>query len=211
MPRLTQAQERQQFMAALANLGTGTYSAYGDMFDWSMYDSFYLTNGTPEYRLFSVGIGEADPVTGNNKTLADTNMRGRTVTPKGSKMLVQYIKTFISSDILLDDATMQLMIAVLRNMVVNLSIFGKDTYGQWGLDELMNYYFAALNQPAVTVNTNPATQLRGAAVYPLKVPIVLASQTTFDIIVTPSGGQPDEALDDVKIKISLCGVLARLS
>ena len=92
-----------------------------------------------------------------------------------------------------------------------LSIFGKDTYGQWGLDELLNYYLAALNAPAVTVGTNPATQLRGAAVYPLRVPIVVASQTTFDIIVTPAGGQSDAALDDIKVKISLCGVLARLS
>ena len=208
----SQAQERMQFMSALANLGTGTYSAYGDMFDWTSYDSMYLLSTAPEYRLFSVGLGEVDPITGVNKNLADTNMRGRTITPKGSKLLVQYIKVFYSLRAAGDETNLQAIYDVFDNFVVNLSIFGKDTYGQWALDELMNLPLKVVTVPATPGdNIGRETQIKGAGVYPLKVPIVLASQTTFDIIVTPSGGAPDESLDDSKLKIGLCGVQARLS
>jgi len=209
---MNQAQERKQFMAALANLGTGTYSNYGDMFDWSSYDSIRLAAATPEYRLFSVGLGEVDPVSGLNKTLADTNMRGRTITPKGSKLLVQSIRMFFNLTATGDEDVLQAYYDMLSNLVLNISIFGKDTYGQWGLDELFTTPVSLITIPAVAGdNDTIQTRLTGTAITQLKVPIVLASQTTFDIIITPSGGATDDSLDDAKLKVSLRGVQARLS
>ena len=209
---MNQVQERAQFLAALQNLGTGTYSNYGDMFDWSSYDSIRLLNTAPEYRLFSVGLGEVDPISGLNKNYSDTNMRGRTITPKGSKLLVQKIKLFYNLFATGDEDVLQAVYDFFSNTILNISIFGKDTYGLWGLDELFNMPLEIITVPATAGdNVNVATRLTGVGCINLNVPIVLASQTTFDIIVTPAGGAPDESLNDSKLKVSLAGVQARLS
>ena len=198
-----QAQERKSFLSALQNLGTGTYSNYGD--------TLYLLSTEPEYLLFVNGTGQNDAVTGNRKTLADTNM-DKEIAPKGSKFMIMYLKVFYNLLAEGDEAVLETIYTMMRNMVLTLDIFGKADYGQWALDELFNMPVAAVTVPSVPGdNIQVATRWTAQGIYPLKVPIVLASQTNFKIHVVPAGGAPDSGLDDSILKVSLCGVQARLS
>jgi len=206
---MNQAEERAQFVEAMNNLTSGTYKAQGDLIDFTLYDSMYVDNATPtlNQQLFVNGLGQTDPVTGNRKVLSDTNMRGRVGIPQGQKLMVKFIKTFYHFETVdADGTTLLAFYDMLAETTVNIRIEGKDTYGVWGLDEMLNFPISN----ASTGATQISTQGKAVGVYPLELPIVLASLTSFELTITHDVA-PAAALQDDKLKIGLCGVLGRLS
>lgn len=205
------AQERQKFLAAMDSMGSGTYKASGDIKDWTMYDRLAIDGTTPVlvHRLFLNGLGQLDAA-GAVRNLADTNMVGRVGIPMGAKLLVKYIKIFYYSHDVKTSANQQLWLDMMWETTFDLQIFGKYSYGQWTMQELMNYPLAIYNTEAVANAALTNTVGRAVGVLPLELPIVLASQTSFEVKVEHHAA-PNSALDDDMIMIGLCGLLGTLS
>lgn len=206
------SQARAEFLQAMDQLQSGTYKGSGDIIDWSLWDRFSVDGTTPtlQHRLFVNGRGQPDPA-GVIKTHATTNMVGRVGIPTGSKLLVQYLKIFLCHDGALPEADWINTYKMLRETVATIKIFGKDSYGEWGLDELFNHPISGILSPADAAdNAAFPTVGRALGVYPLQLPIVLASQVSFEVVVEHHVA-PSANLDDTTIKIALCGVLGRLS
>lgn len=190
---------------------SGTYSGKGDVLDFTLWDRFEVDGTTPTlvHRLFVNGLGSPGGVAGN-RNLADTNLVGNQGIPLGQKLYVRAIKLFYRADEVRTPTEMVSFHDLLANTVINFAIPGKDTYGQWALDELLGGPLNMINVPAAT-NYNPAQSLGVMkGVLPLNLPITLASQVGFTITVTHEVA-PAADLDDDLIKIGLNGILERLS
>lgn len=208
MPAERMVDLRKGYYEAIASLQTGTYKGSGDVIDWSFYDRFTLLSTVLEHQMFSVGIGQVDPVTAVRKTLADTNMIGTQIVPQGAKHYVRAIKEFYQAFATRTEAQVLNIYNLLTESVLNVSIFGKATYGQWGLDEIMGLC-TAVNGVAATSGSLLSTG-RYVGILPLNLPLVIASQVQFNLDVREFTASA-AAIDSDKVKISLPGILERLS
>lgn len=202
---------RAGYYDAVQAMQTGTYKRDGDILDWTSWDRFEVDGTTPTliHRLFVNGLGSPGGVAGN-RNLADTNLVGNQGLPLGLKLYVRAIKIFYRADEIRTPAEIVAWHDMLANTTINFAIPGKDTYGQWALDEVMNIPVSMMNVPAAT-NYNPSESsgtYRG--ILPLNLPIVLASQVAFNITVEHHVA-PAAGLDDDIVKIGLNGILERLS
>lgn len=205
--------QRQGYSLALEAMNTGTYKGSGDILDWSIWDKAIIDGTTPttEHRLFTNGLGSNDAA-GNVKTLADTNVQGRQGgIPQGGKLYVKAIKVFFWFDDEASEAVYQSFLDMVETTTLDLRIYGKDSYGQWGLDELFGMPTKGIVLPAAAGDNNPPMSWgRYLGIMPLNLPIVLASNTTFYVEVR-HWADPDAALDDHLLKVSLSGILERLA
>lgn len=202
---------RAGYSGALRAMETGTYKEDGDVLDFSLWDRFQIDGTTPtlEHRLFVNGLGSPGGIAAA-KNLADTNVQGNGGVPQGQKFYVRAIKIFYESDEIRTPAEIQALYDVLANTTLDIRIPGKDTYGQWGLDELFGITSAAVVVPAAT-NYNPPTSIGSyRGVLPINLPIVFAANVQYTILVTHHAA-PAADLDDDLIKIALQGILERLS
>ena len=199
---------RKGYYEAIASLQTGTYKGSGDVIDWTFYDRMSLLSTVVDYDLFTNGIGQVDAVTAARKTFADTNMIGGVIVPTGAKMYVRAIKVIYQASEIRTEAEITSILQVLRQGVLNVSIFGKDTYGRWGLDELIGMPMLV---NSVAANTGLlASTGRFVGIFPLNLPLVIASQVQFSLGVTLFAA-PSADLDTDTIKVGLNGILERLS
>ena len=155
------------------------------------------------------GIGENDPG-GNPKTLADTNVQGGQGLPVGQKLYVNAIKLLYTSTSAtgLDAAGVNSLQEMLEQSVLTVEIAGKANYGQWKLNEIMGAPIQAQVAAAATLNNFSYGRFLG--IYPLNLPIVLASQVFFNVTINHTVA-PAAALDGDWLTISLSGILERLS
>lgn len=192
---------RQGYYAAMRSLETGTYKGSGDIIDWSYYDTLTLSNTVLNHRLFTVGLGAT-------KTLADTNILGRGM-PQGQKMYVQAIKVMYFGDEARTPAERINQLDMMADTTLNFYIPGKDTYGQWTLAEIFGIADGNVMSDAAG-DSELASKGRFVGIYPLNLPIVLAQQVDFEIQIVHHVA-PAADLNDDRIKISLNGILERLS
>ena len=211
-------QDRMQFQEALAQMQQGTYKGSGDLIDWSYRDTITLNFNAPnpfmEQSLFVIGRGQVDPVTGLRKSEADTNVEPNTPgIPTGSKQLVQYLKVSYSSVNPINEAKLMLIYNMMKDTTANFKITGKDTQGDWDLLELFNMAFPNVLTPANPGDGSTAlTNNRILGVYPLQLPLILASLTSFEFKIRhflTASNYTD--LNDDRLCIRLCGVRGRLS
>lgn len=205
------ADARQGYWQALNAMNAGTYKASGDIIDWSLWDTVTVDNAVGLHRMFINGLGVV--VAGAARTLADTNVEGRQGgIPQGQKLYVKAIKVFYTQD---DDvhteAFVQQFYAMLEQTTINIVISGKASYGQWTLAEMFGTSIGMIMEPAAAAdNYTLGTVARSVGVLPLNLPIVLASNVTFDVTLQ-HWTAPNANLDGDKIKLALCGILERLS
>lgn len=203
--------QRRGYYQALEQMNAGTYKASGDIIDWSLWDTITLANATASHRMFVNGLGVV--VAGAARQLADTNVEGRQGgIPQGQKLYVKAIKAFYTQDS--DDHTEAFVknwYAMLEQTTINIVISGKASYGQWTLAELFGQSVGMIMEPAAAAdNYSLATVSRAVGILPLNLPIVLASNVTFDVTLQ-HWTAVNANLDGDKIKLALCGILERLS
>lgn len=212
-PFTTMVDQRRGYVAALNSMNAGTYKASGDVIDWTMWDTVDLVAASTETRMFINSRGVVVGAAARN--LADTNVIGRQGgVPQGQKLYVKAIKAWYVQDA--DDHTEAFWkdwYAFLESTTINVDIASKASYGQWTLLEIFNQSVAMMLEPAAAAdNYALGTVSRGMGILPLNLPIVLASNVTFDITLQTwlAGGVAANLAGD-KLKIGLCGILERLS
>jgi len=202
---------RAGYYDAINAMQTGTYKKDGDILDWTLWDRFEVDGTTPTliHRLFVNGLGSPGGVAGN-RNLADTNLVGNQGIPLGQKLYIRAIKLFYRADEVRTPTEHVSWHDMLANTTLNIQIPGKDSYGQWALDELMGISTSMMNVPAAT-NYNPSNSVgRYVGIFPLNLPIVLSSQVAFTVTVEHHVA-PAADLDDDLVKVGLNGILERLS
>jgi len=202
---------RAGYSNALAAMQSGTYKGDGDILDFTLWDRFEVDGTTPtlRHRLFVNGLGSPGGIVGN-KTLADTNVSGNVGIPQGQKLYVRAIKVFYWAKEIRTPVEIVEFYQMLAETTINISIPGKDTYGQWALDEIMGIPVSIIDNPAATNYNPPLSTGRHVGILPLNLPIVLASVVSFNISVEHHTA-PSADLDDDVVKIGLNGILERLS
>ena len=203
--------QRRGYYQALEQMNAGTYKASGDIIDWSLWDTVVLDAAVPSNRMFINGLGTV--VAGAARQLADTNVEGRQGgIPQGSKLYVKAIKIFYTQSATVHtEEFIRDWYRMLEQTTINLVISGKASYGQWTLAEVFGQTVGMVMEPAAAAdNYSMATISRAIGILPLNLPIVLASNVTFDVTMQ-HWTAPTANLDDDKIKLALCGILERLS
>lgn len=201
---------RAGYVDAINSLQTGTYKGSGDIIDYSLYDRVDMLSTTLQHRLFQVGVGQNDPA-GNVKNLADTNVQGSQGIPVGQKLYVNALKVFYTSTAAtVSAAILNAFQEMIEQTTLTFRITGKDNYGLWKMNEIFGVPFQAAIEPAALTGITQGSQGRFLGIYPLNLPIVLAQQVQFEVLidhhVAPSGD-----LDGDWMTVSLSGILERLS
>lgn len=205
------AAELQDYQDVLAALSSGTYTKQGDIIDWTLWDRFTIDGTTPILRHVLFQNGRGSLVGGVARTLADTSVEGAQAIPQGSKLYVRAIAIFYQAKTALTEATLQDLAEMLQETTMNVHVRGKDTQGQWALDEIAGETIsAAISHSAAGSFVVPATQNIGRGVKLLNLPIILAAQTHFEVQVEHHVA-PSSDLDDDLVKIGLVGIMERLS
>jgi len=195
---------------AQSRLQQGTYSASGEVLDYTLYDSQILKAAILQHRFFVQGLGKPNTF-GAIKTLADSNVISEGM-PQGQKFTVKAIKLFWKSKaVKSSDVQLQAIVDVLTNSVATFKINGKDVIFQATLQEIAGNNFPVIHHPTVAgdnANTHMMSIVRTA--YPLNIPIVLSSLTHYEILLEHFAAPAAGAIDDY-IMFSLQGGLERLA
>lgn len=190
----------------LARLARGTYGAGGEILDKTIYDTAILAAATTVHRLFTVPLGGGAPA----KTLDRTNMTQGGQMPQGQNLAVRAIKVFYTTVNALATADVQTLYTFFRTCTAEILLPGKDTMGEWTLQELMGSALMAAETPTAAGDNIPIISPRFHGIMPLNTPLVLAALTPFEVRLTchtASGA----ALDGDFIGIGLTGTLQRAS
>lgn len=174
-----------------------------EVLDWSYYDTAIIAAGTLIHRMFTVGLGGA-------KTLADTNMPNNNQLPQGQNLEIRAFKFFYKTDAAKATADVQSFYDLLNRTTFEFTVPGKDTLGTFCLDELFGMSTMFALTPTVAGDNIPLNKGEYRAVYPLNKPIIIGAVQTFEVRITHQVA-PAAALDDDLLKISLNGILNRMS
>lgn len=190
---------------AMDQLGTGTYGNQAERIDFTYYDEDILAAAGLDVRMFQVPMGGA-------KLRDQTNMTQAGMIPQGQKLEVKAIKVMYTSDttggIKATAADIQALFTQIARTVVSVKIQGKDTMGEWTLQELLGCSFAVAVNPAVTFMP-PFPEPRFHGIFPLTRKITLAALTPFFVQVTRSVAPTAATIGD-RLKIGLNGILTRV-
>jgi hypothetical protein len=197
------------------NLAQGTYATSGEKLDHSYFDTqLIVASSTTPMHFFQNAQGQAFNTGSSVKGLQHTNMTIGGQLPRGQRFTIRNIKLMYTATAQLADATIQLWYEFLANTTMEFMITGKDSLCTLTLQEILGA--STLILPAVTSTTFSSTinriiLPRFHGIYPLNTPIILAEQTNFEVKVTPQVATPASGLDGDWLKISLNGILERLS
>jgi len=188
----------------LQRLQTGTYSSKGERLDWSYYDTAIMKNalGVTTYRLFTQGIGQADP-TGVTKTLDLTNMKTSGIMPQNQHFKIKAIRLSYHTHATL--LTALEIFNVMQKTVLEISINGKDASYQKVLADIMGI---PLSSEITLAATYAQSTGRYLGVDVLNKPITLAANVPFEVDVKLIAASA-AALDADRLRVSLQGILIR--
>ncbi len=189
-----------------ATLNLPLFNAAGDQFDNTWYDRLILDNaaGIGERRFFSNGLNDQDPVSGNAKTLADTNVK-RGVVAEGKAFGIFALHFIYESNAVKTEAEMQLRNQWLMNTVIEFDIESKQQYGQWKLSEIFGAPDLSLTTAGATGQAAQSSQGQFNAVKPLNMYIPLPRLTSYNVIMKQYVAS-DAALDGDFLYCGLVGI-----
>lgn len=187
-----------------------TFSRAGDQIDFTFYDRLVLDNanaGTAEREFFANGINDTDPITGNRKTLADTNKRGRQ-NPEGQAFGLFVLRARWQGAAAKTSALYQNMLDYIQEAVVEFQIESKNQYGTWVLDELFDLPIENVMDNGAGDFTVPASVGITQGKKPLNLYIPLARLVEWSInMITLEASNAN--IDGDAIKIECVGILNR--
>jgi len=125
------------------------FNKQGDQFDASLYDRLFLLNagGAVERDFFAIGLGEADPISGVLKTLADTNLRQGKI-EEGTSFAGFNLKIWQEPDSNKSEAQWLDFVLWARQTVLAIDLPTKKDYGTWKFSEILGIPNMALLVPA---------------------------------------------------------------
>jgi len=189
---------------ALEKTQQGSFGTEGEQLEWSYYDTATIAAATLVHRLFTNPLGAA------GKTKADTNLTTAAQMPQGHHLEVNAIKVMYESNAAKATAAVQNFYDLLTETTATFILGSVKDMGEWTLQELMGCASLFAMTPTAAGDNIPLVQPRFTGIYPLNVPIVIAALTPFECRIEHHVA-PAAALADDKLKISLCGILTRLS
>jgi hypothetical protein len=189
---------------ALVNTQVGTYGTEGEQLDWSYYDTIQVAVATLTHRLFTNPLGSA------GKMLDETNLTLAGQIPQGQLLDVRAIKVFYAGSTVKATANVLPLYTLLARTVVSIKLANKETMGQWTLQELLGAATLISLTPTAAGDNIPIIQPRFHGIFPMNKKLILAALTPFEVTLTHSVA-PDASLANDRIKISLAGILTRVS
>lgn len=190
----------------LQNLGQGTYGRQVERLDYTYYDTAILAAATLQHRLFTQGLGGS-----TNKTLDITNMPTSGQMPQGQHLSVRSVKVQYMGSAAKGTAFLTDLALAIARSTVEFIIPGKSDLGVWTLQEVIGYKLGISIVPTVAGDNIAYPALNCyAGEYKLRVPIVLASQTPFEVRITHQTAVAATLAND-RLQIGLNGVLLRAS
>jgi hypothetical protein len=191
---------------AMNRLDNLTYSNLGEKLDWSYYDKLVLAAAGTEFTMFQVPVGQG------GKTLADTNMKTAGQVPTNQGFIIRAVRAEFLSHAVKATADLELLYNWLRVVTVQLFIDGKDAIYQKPLTEIMGIPLLFHVTPTVAGNNELIGSMgRFLGINPLNIPIMLGRNTHFEVRITyPTALGAVNIVGD-ELRISLGGILERLS
>jgi hypothetical protein len=189
---------------ALEKTQQGSFGTEGEQLEWSYWDTATLAAATLVHRLFTNPLGAA------GKTKADTNLTTAAQMPQGHHLEVNAIKVMYESHAAIGTAAVQNLYDLFTETTATIILGSVKDVGEWTLQELLGAATLTALTPTVASDNIPLIQPRFTGIYPLNVPIVIAALTPFECRVEHHVAVA-AALADDKLKISLSGILTRLS
>lgn len=185
-----------------------TFTSGGATFDEPLWDRIGLDSTQAKRELFTVGVGEQDPISGVRKTEADTNQRSQgmskssafTVFGIGFKYMAIEART-VAELVMRND--------VLRNTTFEFFIDDKSQYGRCTLDYIVGDPMPTVLTLAAADNYayNSLGVIKGY--WPLNETIPLSNLVDYHIGLEHYAGTPDAALDGDYLKFELIGLKGR--
>jgi len=192
-----------RYFNIMSKLHSGTYGDEGDVLDYPLYDEFQIAAATLVHHLFTNPIGGALA-----RNYSQTNVQSANGMPQGNKFYCHALQLTYTAEEVRTEPEVQLIQEMLHNTTATFRIVGKDIYGIWPLDVLMGN---ALQTTALVATTPGLTgQARYTGIYPLNIPIVLASQVRFEVEIQ-HWVAADAGLANDWLRFTLVGILERLS
>lgn len=166
------------------DLGGGTWGEGGESLYYPVYDRLHMNSAllTQPRSLFATRVGAQRET--RTLTYADTNVQKSEGTSSTEKYTFHQLNTYYTAMEPRTDAEIQLIMNFFRETFVRFQIDNKTDmfiiplWKMFGATQL-------ISAPAVTVNSRfPEAMFMGR--WELKIPIVLQSLTTYEMIVTPN-------------------------
>jgi len=189
---------------ALLNTQVGTYGTEGEQLDFSYYDEATIAAATLTHRLFT------NPLGSGGKTLDQTNLTLAGQIPQGQLLDVRAIKIMYTSNAVKGTAALQDLFTLLTRTTVSIKLANKESMGQWTAQELMGSALQFAITPTNAGDNIAQLQPKFHGIFPLNKKIILAALTPFEVTVIHHAA-PAATLEDDRFKISLSGILTRVS
>jgi hypothetical protein len=187
------------------NLKSGTYTREGEVLSgYSYYDTVLMSNTVNSHRMFTVPQSAAKP-----RDLTNMTIGGQM--PSGQKLTIFNIKVFLCGAAAIDETVLVHLYDMISRSTVDLVIENKAPMLTLTLQELLGAASLFELTPSVA-GDNISGQIlpRFHGIYPLNIPIVLQELTPFEVLfVHQAAVANNEALNNVRVKISLNGELLR--
>lgn len=197
-----------------SNTGTinpRTYTEGGADFDEPIWDRIPISSvaGNEEREMFTIPVGQVDPVSGVAKTIVDTSIRSQGVRKNeayrifGFALKYQPVETRTVAEI-------QSINRVFSECLFEFFINSRNQYGICVLDFIMGDPLPVVASLAAGDNFNFSSFGRKVGYWPLNLTIPLANLTDFAIKLTWKT-LPSSDLNDDLLKIELVGIKTRLA
>jgi hypothetical protein len=190
---------------ALQNMQVGSRLPFGDILAWTYWDTISFLSTTTSFNMFQsqMGVGTTNPP-------SKTNMRAAGVIPAGQKMTVEAIKLQIIAPAALATAAMIALNVALDNATMTIRIPGKDSTYECSLVEAFGSPYNMIGTPTVAGNSEYNSLSIARGIVKLRKAIVLAAQQPFGVEIRFDVATL-AAIDGVKLKVELAGILERMA
>ena len=193
---------------ALKATQAGNRSGVGEKLHWSFWDVQPLAIATLTHKYFAQSQGQGTPV----KRFDQTNMIQGGSMPNGNHFTVKEIKMMYTGLGPKTTTFMQYLYQMLQQTTFDIRFVGKDSMGQWALNELFGNAIGANIVPTVAGDNLPGVNKPVIkASFFLNIPIVIPALQNFEVNVVHHVAVGSSELEGDLLKISLCGELERLS
>lgn len=202
---MNEVQIAQGTAAAMQNMAVGNRLPFGDVLAWSYWDTLTLATGTLNHTMFQsqMGVGATNPP-------SKTNMRAAGVIPSGQNHTVEVIKLQIYAATAMTTAMLVGVNAMLDNGTLTVKTPGKDSTFECTLIEAFGAPFNFVGTPTVAGDNQVTTLSISRGIIKLRKPIVLAATQAFSVNIGFDTATV-AAIDGLKIKVELAGILQRMA
>jgi len=193
--------------SALKATQGGNRTGVGEDLHFSFWDTQEILPAVLTHKFFAQSQGQGTPV----KRFDQTNMVQGGSMPNGNHFTVKEIKLMYTASAGKSSTFMQLFYLMLQQTTFDIRFIGKDSMGQWALNELFGNSLGVNIIPSAAGDNLPGVNkpIIKAGFF-LNIPIVIPALQNFEVNITHHVAA-NSLLEGDFLKVSLCGQLNRLS